>query len=87
MPAHRSTHRGRKAPGGRRKSNPETFGSRLKAARLAADMAADEVAKKMGVALSTYYSWESDERSPREVVALASVVRSSVGALYGERAA
>lgn len=78
MPAHVTNER---------RSGGKTFGSRLKSARLAAGLSATDVADKMEVAVSTYYSWEADDRSPRDVVRLAAAVRSTVGALYGERAA
>ena len=41
----------------------------------------------MDVSLSAYYSWESDDRTPRDLVGLVKVVRTSIGALFGERAA
>lgn len=72
---------------GKKKATPETFGQRLRAARIAAGLAATVVAAELEVAVSTYYSWEANARRPRDVVGLATAVRTSVGALYGERAA
>jgi transcriptional regulator with XRE-family HTH domain len=66
---------------------PNTFGWRLREARLATGLPARKIAKKLRVAVSTYYSWEGNAKTPRNVVRLATVVRSTVGALYGERAA
>lgn len=78
MPAHGNA---------KKRTGPSTFGSRLKAARMAAGLSAPDVAKRMEVAVSTYYSWEAGGKTPRDVVRLAAVVKSTVGALYGERAA
>jgi transcriptional regulator with XRE-family HTH domain len=69
------------------RSKADTFGKRLRRAREAAGLTAAEAADRMEVSLSAYYSWESDDRTPRDLVGLARVVRTSIGALYGERAA
>jgi transcriptional regulator with XRE-family HTH domain len=87
MPAHRATKRRRKKLTERRDAERRALGLRLRSARIAAGLTAETIAKKMDVALSTYYSWEAGERSPRGLAELATVVRCSVGALYGERAA
>lgn len=66
---------------------PNTFGWRLREARRAARLSPQKIATRMGVGISTYYSWEANARSPRKLERLATVTRTSVGALYGERAA
>ncbi|MCC5974153.1 MAG: helix-turn-helix domain-containing protein [Rubellimicrobium sp.] len=42
-----------------------TFGDRLTAAREAADLSAEELAKRLGVRLSTIGKWEEDLSEPR----------------------
>ncbi|SLN52156.1 transcriptional repressor DicA [Roseivivax jejudonensis] len=42
-----------------------TFGDRLAAAREAAGMTAEDLAKRLGVKLSTLQGWESDRAEPR----------------------
>ena len=63
------------------------FGARLREARERAGLSIEELASKMSVGLSTAYCWEAGKRMPRNLLKLARTVRTSVGALYGERAA
>ena len=68
-----------------KKPDHKTFGHRLKAARLAAGMSPLAAADAADVGLSTYYSWEADAKRPRDLAAAAAAVKTTVGALYGER--
>lgn len=65
----------------------DTFGARLRATRKALGLSAAEAAQRARTKLGTYYSWEAAKRIPRDVVAVAKAFDTTVGALYGERAA
>lgn len=69
-----------------RKRGPEpgTFGWRLREARQRAGLSAPKVARRAGAKISTYYSWESGDRMPRDIVKLAKAAKTTVGALFGE---
>ena len=45
-------------------SYAKIFATRLKEIRVEANMSRNEVAEKLGVALSTYGNWEQGRRSP-----------------------
>ena len=66
------------------RSRGGTFGARLREARERAGLTIPTAAKRMGVARSTFYSWESDERAPRNLVRLVGVVGTTVAELFGE---
>lgn len=84
MPAHRSARKDRRDKAAALRAERQAFAVRLKEARLAADMTAGEAAAGLRVPISTYYSWESGDRFPRQLSEIAAVLRTSVGALYGE---
>lgn len=69
-----------------KKPPPEraAFGARLREARERAGLGPLEVARLMGAAPSTYYSWETGDRVPRDPRRLAAIVGTTVGGLHGE---
>lgn len=67
----------------RERSAQKAFGERLKQARERVGLDVPTAARKMRVGRSTFYSWESGDRKPRNLVRLADLVDATIAELFG----
>lgn len=74
-------------PKKRRSYIDSEFGLRLRRARERAGLNIDAAAKRMKVSKNTFYSWEANDRTPRDLLKLARLVGLSISELFGEGAA